>query len=232
MRRLGLIGGMSWTSTAVYYRAINEGVQARLGGLHSADLLLHSVDFASIARMQQAGEWQAAADQLAGSARKLASAGAQALVLCTNTMHKVADQLQAAVDVPLLHIVDPTGDALRAAGIERVALLGTRFTMEEPFYRDRLQARFAIEAIQPEVTAREDMHRIIYEELCRNIISDVSRQRVRNIVADLKRAGAQAVILGCTEIGLLVGADDLCLPTFDTTALHAAAAVDFAVADA
>jgi aspartate racemase len=229
VRYIGLLGGMSWESTAEYYRLLNRGVADRMGGLHSAPLLLHSVDFAEIAEMQRAGDWTTAGARLAQAARGLEGAGAQALVLCTNTMHHVAGALEAAVSIPLLHIVDPIGTALRSAGVGRVGLLGTRFTMELPFWRDRLRERFGVELVVPEASDRAEVHRIIYEELCRGRIEDLSRAAYVAVIERLGAKGAQAVILGCTEIGLLVKATDSPLPVFDSTALHAQAAVDFCV---
>lgn len=228
MATIGLIGGMSWESTAVYYRLLNEGVRARSGGLHSADILLHSVDFAPIAEMQAKGDWAAAGAALAESARRLEHAGASCLVLCTNTMHKVADQIMAATKLPFLHLADVTARAIRATSSRRPLLLATRFTMEQAFYRDRLKA-FGVEALVPAAAERDDVHRIIYEELCRGRIEASSRERYRAIVARaVREEGADGVILGCTEIGLLVSQDDFAVPTFDTTALHAAAALDYA----
>ena len=228
MATIGLIGGMSWESTAVYYRLLNEGVRARSGGLHSADILLHSVDFAPIAEMQAKGDWAAAGAALAESARSLEHAGASCLVLCTNTMHKVADQIMAATKLPFLHLADVTARAIRATSSRRPLLLATRFTMEQAFYRDRLKA-FGVEALVPAAAERDDVHRIIYEELCRGRIEASSRERYRAIVARaVREEGADGVILGCTEIGLLVSQDDFAVPTFDTTALHVAAALDYA----
>jgi aspartate racemase len=229
MRRLGLIGGMSWESTTEYYRLINRGVAARLGGLHSADLVLHSVNFAEVAALQQAHDWDAAGRLLAESARGLEGAGAAGLVLCTNTMHHVAAHLEAATAVPLLHIVDPTGRALARAGVTRAGLLGTRYTMELPFWRERLQERFGIALVVPDADDRTVVHDIIYEELCRGKIEPRSRDAYVAIIDRLSQAGAEAVVLGCTEIALLVRAEDTRLPVFDTTALHAEAAVEFAL---
>lgn len=229
MHYLGLLGGMSWESTVEYYRLINRGVGSRLGGLHSAPLLVHSVDFAGIAARQQRGDWAGAAAQLAAAARGLERAGAAALLLCTNTMHHVAAAIEDAVDVPLLHIVDPTGAALQAAGVRRAALLGTRYTMELPFWRERLAAGYGVELVVPGEDERAEIHRVIYDELCRGIVSDRSRAFYRRTIAGLGVAGAEAVILGCTEITLLIGAADSPLPVFDTTALHAHVAVEFLV---
>ncbi|WP_430542905.1 aspartate/glutamate racemase family protein [Xanthomonas sacchari] len=229
MKTIGLIGGMSWESTLPYYRHINETVRAQRGGLHSAKLLLHSVDFHEIAQYQRDGDWDAAGAALAASARALQAGGADFLVLCTNTMHCVADAIAAAVPLPLLHIADATADALQAAGIVRVGLLGTRFTMEQAFYRERLQRR-GFEVLIPDAPAREDVHRIIYEELCQGVVQAPSRLRYREVIAGLQAQGAEAVILGCTEIGLLVGPADAAVPLFDTTALHARAAALYSLA--
>lgn len=231
MRTLGLIGGMSWESTAEYYRLINRGVAERRGGLHSAPLLLHSVDFAAVAELQRREDWAAAGALLAAAARGLERAGAAALVLCTNTMHHVAPAIEGAAGVPLLHIVDATGDALRAAGVRRVGLLGTRYTMELPFWRERLRSRHGVEVLVPGAEDRALVHRVIYDELCRGVVSDASRAAYAGVIARLGDAGAEGVVLGCTEITLLVGPADSALPVFDTTALHARASVDFLTAD-
>jgi aspartate racemase len=229
MRTLGLLGGMSWESTVPYYRTINEAVRERLGGLHSAQLVLFSVDFEDIERLQRCGDWNTAGQRLAQAARAVEAAGAELLVLCTNTMHKVAPAIEQAVDIPLLHIADPTGDAIRAAGFSTVGLLGTRFTMEQDFYRDRLRERHGIDVLLPSPADRELVHRVIYEELCLGQVRDDSRAAYRRVMADLQRRGAQAIILGCTEITLLVSAQDAQVPLFDTTALHARAAAEWAI---
>lgn len=229
MKTLGLIGGMSWESTVPYYRLINETVKAELGGLHSARLLLHSVDFAEVERLQHAGDWDAAGQLLADIASKLEGAGAQAIVICTNTMHKLAPQVQAATTIPLLHIVDATAAAIRAAGMSRVGLLGTRFTMEQDFYRGRLSEQFGIACLVPPAPEREIVHRVIYDELCQGRIKPSSRAAYRRILQGLAEAGAEGVILGCTEISLLVSAEDSPVPLFDTAALHARAAALWAV---
>jgi aspartate racemase len=229
LKTLGLIGGMSWESTVPYYRLINEAVAEQLGGLHSARIILYSVDFHDIERMQADGDWAAAGDMLADVGRRLRAAGADALVLCTNTMHKLAPAIEAAVDIPLLHIADPTAAAVRAAGYVRVGLLGTRFTMEEAFYRDRLCDRHGLQVLVPDKPDRDTVHDIIYGELCRGVVRPDSRNAYRRIIANLAGQGAQAIILGCTEISLLVGAADADLPMFDTTAIHARAAADFAL---
>jgi aspartate racemase len=230
MKTIGLIGGMSWESTVHYYRHINEAVRARLGGLHSAQLVLVSVDFHHIERMQAAGEWQAAGERLGGCARALAAAGAGCIVVCANTMHKVAAQIEAAVRLPLLHVTDATGEAVRRAGLSKVGLLGTRYTMAEPFYTDRLRERFALEVLIPEDADRAEANRIIFEELVRGQVLEASRAAMRRIMARLVGRGAQGIILGCTEFALLLGDGDASVPLFDTTLIHAYAAVDWALA--
>ena len=231
MKTIGLIGGMSWESTIPYYRAINEAVKARLGGLHSARLVLYSVDFHEIEQLQRSGDWARAGELLADAARALQAAGAGCVVLCTNTMHKVAAQIESAVGLPLLHIADPTAAAVRAGGHRRVGLLGTRFTMEQDFYLGRLRERHGLTVLTPSPADRELVHRTIYEELCLGRVLSESRTQFRRIIEALAADGAEAVILGCTEIGLLVGPGDSPLPLFDTTALHARAAADWALAD-
>ncbi len=229
MRILGLIGGMSWESTVPYYRIINQRVRETLGGLHSAKLLLHSVDFAEIEALQHAGDWETAGTQLADAARGLRLAGADAIVVCTNTMHLVAPAIDAAVDIPLLHIADATAQRIRAGGLTRVALLGTRFTMEQAFYRERIEAA-GIEVLTPDIRQRDEVHRVIYDELCLGRLVGASRDTYKAIMADMAIRGAQGVILGCTEIGLLVGEGDATMPLFDTTRIHAEAAADWALA--
>jgi aspartate racemase len=221
VQTIGLIGGMSWESTVPYYRQINETVKEQLGGLHSAKIILYSVDFHDVERLQHAGDWQGAGEMLAGAARALAAAGADFLVVCTNTMHKVAPAIEAAVTIPLFHIADPTALAVKQAGHKIVGLLGTRFTMEDTFYRDRLRERHGLTTMVPPQADRDLVHRVIYEELCLGNIDPASRDQFRRIMADLAAQGAQAIILGCTEITLLVGPDDTTLPVFDTTQLHA-----------
>lgn len=228
-RRLGLLGGMSWESTAIYYRLINRAVAARLGGVHSADLVLHSLDFAPIADLQHRGDWGRAGETVAEAARGLERAGAQVIVMTSNTMHHVAAAIEAAVSVPLLHIVDATGEALRAAGVRRAGLLGTRYTMELPFWRERLRERFEIEIEVPEAADRDLVHRVIYEELIHGVGTQTSRASYGEVMRRLAATGARAVVLGCTEIGMLVSAADSPLPLFDTTELHAAAAVDWSL---
>lgn len=229
MRMLGLLGGMSWESTAVYYRHINELVRARLGGLHSAPLLLWSVDFAQLAERQHAGDWDGAGAILAEAARRLEGAGAEALVLCTNTMHRVAETIEAAVRIPLLHIADGTAAAAHAAGVRRPALLATRFTLEQAFYRARLATRHGITTLVPDEAERALVHRVIYEELCQGIVRPESKAAYLAILERLRRQGADGVILGCTEIALLIDQADLDLPVLDTTRLHAEAAVAWAL---
>lgn len=226
-RTLGILGGMSWTSTAEYYRQINTAYAEREGGLHSAPLLLHSFDFAQVVALQKAGAWDEAAELLGGAARRLQDAGAGAMLIATNTMHLVAPQIADMLDIPLLHIVDSTGAALKAAGVERVGLIATAFTMEQSFYKDRLRERFGIETIVPEAAERAEVHRVIFDELCRNDIRPEAREGYRAVMAGLVAQGAQGIILGCTEIPLLVGPEDTTVPTFDTTALHAQAAVNW-----
>jgi aspartate racemase len=228
VKTIGLIGGMSWESTALYYRVINEETARQLGGLHSAPMLLQSLDFASIETLQQAGKWKDAGDILAASAQRLVAAGADIVGLATNTMHIVAEQITAGLDVPFIHIADPTADALLAQSIDRVGLLGTRFTMEMPFYKERLAARgLAVLVPNAEIPP---LNRIIYDELCRGIVRDESRQVFAAAIQGLADQGAQAVILGCTEIGMLIDAQVSSLPVFDTTDLHAKALVAAALA--
>ena len=226
---IGLLGGMSWESSALYYRLVNEAVRERLGGLHSARCLLASVDFAEIERLQVAGDWDTAGAVLADEARLLEAGGADLLVLCTNTMHRVADQVQAAVEIPLLHIADATAAAVRDAGLTTVGLLGTAFTMEQAFYRDRLGAS-GLAVLVPEAGERAEVHRIIYEELCRGVVLDQSRDAYREVISSLVAAGAEGIVLGCTEIELLVSVDDSPVPLFPTTRIHAEAAVEAALA--
>ncbi|MFM5848825.1 aspartate/glutamate racemase family protein [Aeromonas veronii] len=230
MKCIGLLGGMSWESTVSYYQALNRGVRAQLGGLHSARVLLNSVDFAGIERLQHAGDWPATARLLAAEARKLQDGGADFLLIGTNTMHKVAPEIEAAIDIPLLHIADATATKLRADGITRVGLLGTRFTMEQDFYKGRLQERFGLAVLVPDEAGRERVHRIIYDELCLGEIRESSRAEYLAIIEGLAAAGAEAVILGCTEIALLVGDARAAVPLYDTTAIHAEAAVALALA--
>lgn len=229
MRVIGLIGGMSWESTAEYYRLLNELTRDRLGGLHSARCVLYSVDFAEIERLQVEGRWDEAGEILAGAARALERAGADMVLICTNTMHKVAGQVSAAVTVPLVHLADTTADAVRAAGLRTVGLLGTAFTMEQDFYRGRL-ASGGLDVRVPDAERRALVHRVIYEELCLGVVRDESRTAYQSVIAALVAGGAEGVILGCTEIELLIGAEDSPVPVFPTTRLHAEAAVSAALA--
>lgn len=230
MKTIGLLGGMSWESTIPYYRLINEGIKQRLGGLHSASLLLHSVDFHEIEACQSRGEWDKAGDILAQAALGLEQAGAEGIVLCTNTMHKVADAIETRCRLPFLHIADATGRAITRQNMTRVALLGTRYTMEQDFYRGRLAQQFAIETLVPEADARGKINQIIFDELCLGEFSARSRHYYLQVIESLAAQGAQGVIFGCTEIGLLVPEADSALPVFDTAAIHAADAVEFMLA--
>ncbi|MBM7354466.1 aspartate/glutamate racemase [Lelliottia amnigena] len=227
MKTIGLIGGMSWESTIPYYRLINEGIKQHLGGLHSASLLLHSVDFHEIEACQASGEWDKAGEMLAQAALGLERAGAQGILLCTNTMHKVASHIETCCSLPFLHIADATGRAIAATGMQRVALLGTRYTMEQDFYRGRLETQFGIESIVPDEADRARINQIIFEELCLGTFSDASRHYYLSVIDKLAKQGAQGVIFGCTEIGLLVPAEESPIPVFDTTAIHAVDAVEF-----
>lgn len=228
MKIVGLLGGMSWQSTIPYYRILNEAVGERLGGLHSAKIVLYSIDFAEMERLQMAGDWDAAGGMLVDAAERLERAGAECIVICTNTMHLVADRIAARVGIPLLHIADATVAAVRARGLTTVALLGTRFTMEQDFYRGRLEAQ-GLRVVVPDAEGREVIHRVIYEELCLGRIEAASREACVGIIRSLVERGAEGVILGCTEIGLLIGEADSPVPVFDTTAIHARAAAEFAL---
>ncbi|MER5866338.1 aspartate/glutamate racemase family protein [Kitasatospora sp. NPDC002040] len=230
MKVIGLIGGMSWESSAEYYRLLNELTRDRLGGLHSARCVLWSVDFAEIEQLQAAGEWDRAGAVLADAARALEAAGAELLLICTNTMHKVADRVAAAVSVPLLHLADATALAVGAAGLTRVGLLGTAFTMEQSFYRDRLAAH-GLDVLVPDAPGRAVVHRVIYEELCLGVVREESRAAYRTVIEELVARGAQGVILGCTEIELLISPADSPVPVFATTRLHAEAAIAAALPD-
>lgn len=230
MKTIGLLGGMSWQSTQTYYQLINEQVALKKGGLHSAKVVMVSVDFDPVAKMQSNGQWQEVGALLANSARQIEAAGADCLLICTNTMHMVADQVQSSVSIPLLHIADATGQKLVKDGIQKVALLGTAFTMQNLFYKQRINDKFGIEVITPDASEQGIVHKVIYDELCLGKIEDSSRQAYTGIVDNLKKAGAEAVILGCTEIGLLLKPGDTALPLYDTALIHAHAAVEFAVA--
>lgn len=225
MKWIGLIGGMSWESSAEYYRVINELVRSQLGGLHSAQILLASVDFAQIEAFQHRGEWDQAGRVLADVAQRLVAGGAELIVLCTNTMHKVAPTIMTNLSVPFLHIADATAQRISTHGITRIGLLGTRYTMEQDFYVGRLQQQYGLDVIVPDTDERTDVNRIIYDELCLGVIDATSRQRYRDIMAQLVARGAQGIILGCTEITLLVDATDTTVPVFDTTRIHAEVAV-------
>ena len=230
MKMLGLIGGMSWESSAQYYRLINEGVRTARGSTASARLLLWSFDFAEIEALQHAGDWAALTVLMEDAGKRLAAAGADHLLICTNTMHLMADAVEAAAGIPLLHIADPAGSAIRAAGLTKVGLLGTAFTMEQDFYRDRLARRHGLEVLVPDPDDRATVHRVIYDELVAGTVREESRRAYREVIARLVARGAEAIVLGCTEIMLLIDADDSAVPLFDTTALHAAAAVELALA--
>jgi aspartate racemase len=228
MKTIGLIGGMSWESTAIYYRLINETVRERLGGLHSAKLVVWSFDFDEIAALQSAADWAGAGLLLAESARRLEGAGAEALVLCTNTMHKLAGEIEDAVSIPLIHIADATAEAMKAQGVAHPILLATRFTMEQEFYKGRLAERHGIEAAVPDAAGRDVIHRIIYEELVLGVVTAPSKEAYLTEVARMRRdKSADGLIMGCTEITMLIGQDDFDIPVFDTTAIHARAAVNF-----
>jgi len=230
MKVIGLLGGMSWESSAEYYRIINERVRTRLGGLHSARCLMWSFDFAEIEALQHAGDWTAATERMIEAARRLERGGADFMAICTNTMHRMADEIQAAVDLPLLHIVDPTAQCIKAAGYRRVGLLGTAFTMEQAFYKGRLQQVHGLDVLVPGDEDRSAIHRIIYQELVLGRVEPVSRDVFRAAMQDLAERGAEAIILGCTEIMLLVSSEDSSLPLFDTTTIHAEAIADMAMA--
>ena len=229
MKTIGLLGGMSWESTAVYYRQLNEAVRDRLGGLHSARVLMHSVDFAEIVQLQSAGQWDLAADLLAKAAAGLVQAGADCVLICTNTMHLVADEVAARVSVPLINIIDETGHALAAVGKSRPLLLATRYTMEHGFYQSRIQAACGIEVLAPNEADRHTVHGIIFDELCRGIVRPESHASMLAVIDRGIAAGADSVILGCTEICLLLNPDTLAVPGFDSTAIHAQSAVNFSL---
>lgn len=230
MKTIGLIGGMSWESSVTYYQLINRGIQQRLGGLHSASLLMSSLDFAAVAELQAQGQWAALTELLCDHAQRLQNAGADAVMICTNTMHKLAPQVEEAIDVPLLHIADATALSLKQQGITSAGLLGTRFTMEQDFYAARLE-QHGIDVLIPNETQRDIVHRVIYQELCRGEINSASRQQYCDIIADLQMQGAGAVILGCTEIGLLVQSQHCSVPLVDTAMVHSQAAVEWMLAE-
>lgn len=231
MKTIGMLGGMSWESTATYYRAINEGIKAALGSLHSAKICMFSVDFDEIEKLQQAGNWDATADILADAAKSIEAGGAEFLIICTNTMHKVAPQIENAISIPVLHIADATAQKLHDDGIQCAGLLGTKFTMEQEFYKSRLIENFGIDVIIPNAADRERVHEIIYKELCLGIIKDESRTSYLKIIDDLSQQGAEAVILGCTEIALLIQQKHTPAKLYDTTEIHAQIAVSYALAN-
>jgi len=231
LKTIGMIGGMSWESSLEYYRIANEEVHRRLGGVHSAKSVLVSVDFAEIETLQRQGRWAEATQAMVEAAQQVERGGADFLLICTNTMHKMADEVQAAIHIPLLHIADATAEQVRAAGLGKIGLLGTRFTMEEDFYAGRLAQRFGLQVLIPGAAEREVVHRVIYDELVVGKILPASRLAYRQVIAGLVAQGAQGVILGCTEIGLLVKPEDSPVPLFDTTRLHALAAVSYAVSE-
>jgi aspartate racemase len=231
MKMIGILGGMSWESTATYYQLINQMVRARLGGLHSANILLRSFDFAPIAELQSAENWETAADLMIEAALALENAGANCLLIGTNTMHICADAVQARLSIPLLHISDVTAEAVRSRSSKSPLVLATRFTMEKEFYKGRLSLKHGVDVLVPDEQERADVHRIIYDELCKGVISEHSKMRYLDIIETAKARGADGVIFGCTEVGLLISPDDLDIPTFNSTELHAQAAVDFAVSN-
>jgi len=225
MKTIGLIGGMSWESSAEYYRLINQEMKRRAGGHHNARSVMVTVDFAEVEELQHRGNWEALAEKMVKAARQLSAAGADFIVLCTNTMHKLAPAIEAAAPIPLLHIADATACRSQRAGMKRIGLLATRFTMEEDFYRGRLQQKFNLDVLIPEAAERAEIHRIIYDELCHGNVRDSSRRFYQDAIAEFKTCGAEAVILGCTEITLLIKPEDSILPVFDTTVIHAEEAV-------
>ncbi|MCB1603608.1 MAG: aspartate/glutamate racemase family protein [Gammaproteobacteria bacterium] len=229
MKTIGLLGGMSWESTVEYYRLINEGIKSKLGGLHSAQIAMYSVDFEPIEQLQKSGEWESSGEILADAAKKIESAGADFLLICTNTMHKVAQQIEAAIQIPLIHIADATAEELIKNNMQSVGLLGTVFTMEQDFYKGRLQDKFGLNVVIPEKADREIVHKVIYQELCLGNVQTDSRNEYLRIIKDLSEQGAQAVILGCTEIGILVKQSDTEIKLLDTTAIHAQKAVEMAI---
>ena len=227
MKTIGLIGGMSWESTATYYRLINSQVKERLGGLHSAKILLWSFDFSEIAALQAAGDWDGATARMVDAGLSLKRAGAEALVICTNTMHKMAQEVEAAAQLPLLHIADATAIAIKRENFHTIGLLATQFTMEQEFYKGRLEQKHGIRAVVPDENGRDTVHRIIYEELCKGIVTEASKQHYLAVIDRLIGQGAQGIVLGCTEIGMLIQPEDVPIPVFDTTILHATAVVDY-----
>ncbi|MFP4975246.1 aspartate/glutamate racemase family protein [Paenibacillus sp. CN-4] len=231
MKTIGLIGGMSWESSMLYYQIINETVKARKGGHHSAKCLMYSVDFQEIKDLQHQGDWTAATEIMIEAAQKLEAGGAEVVVICTNTMHKMAKEVMNSVSIPLLHIADATANSIAADQVKKVALLGTAFTMEQEFYKGRLTEKYGLEVVVPDEADRAVIHDIIYQELCLGIIKEASKQKYLEVIDRLIRQGAEAVILGCTEITMLISQEDCTIPVYDTTRLHAEAAVGFALAD-
>ena len=229
MKTIGMLGGMSWESSAEYYRIINEGIHAKLGGVHSAKSVMYSVDFGEIEELQRQGRWDEATQMMIDAARRVEAGGADFLIICTNTMHKMADEVQASVKIPLLHIADATAERVVSRSIKKIGLLGTRFTMEEDFYKGRLEKKFGLNVVIPNASEREIVHRVIYDELVIGVIKSSSRDQYKQIIDSLVREGVEGIILGCTEIGLLVKAEDSRVPLFDTTQIHAEAAVELAV---
>ena len=229
MKTMGMIGGMSWESTLEYYRIVNETTKNRLGGFHSAKCILYSVDFAEVEKLQHLGDWDELTRLMKDAARKLEGAGADFVIICTNTMHKMADEVQEVIRIPILHIVDVTAEAIRANREKRVGLLGTKFTMEQDFYKGRLRDKHGVEVVIPGEEERQVVHDILYSELCMGEIKELSKGKFKSVIQNLVDRGAQSVILGCTEIPLIVSQDDYDIPVYDTTTLHAQAAVDFAL---
>jgi aspartate racemase len=229
VKTIGLLGGMSWESSSLYYRIINETVKTKLGGLHSAQSLMYSFDFHEIETLQHEGRWNDATQRMIEAAQRLERGGADFVVICTNTMHRMFGEVQAKINIPLLHIADPTGEQITQRGFKRIGLLGTGYTMEQDFYKGRLIEKYGLEVLVPDAPEREIVHRIIYDELCLGIIRSDSRIEYQRTIAELARRGAEAVILGCTEITLLIQQSDSILPVFDTTYIHAVAAVDYAL---
>ena len=231
MKIIGLIGGMSWESTAEYYRIINEAVRDKLGGLHSAKIVMYSVDFEEVEQLQHKGEWDKATNLMIDAAKRVERGGGDFVLICTNTMHKMADDVAANISIPLLHIADATAEKITSLGLKRIGLLGTKFTMEQDFYKGRLKQKFGIDVVIPNEPDREIVHNVIYKELCLGEIKDSSREQVKAIINRLSDNGAQGIILGCTELPLLIKQADYPVPLFDTTIIHAKAAVDYALQD-
>jgi aspartate racemase len=231
MKIIGLIGGMSWESSLEYYRIINERIREKLGGLHSAKSLLYSVDFEEVEKLQRLGKWGEATKIMIDAARRIELGGADFLVICTNTMHRMAEEMQQSIKIPILHIADATAEKIKAAGYKKIGLLGTKFTMEENFYKGRLIEKYDMEVLIPDEVERQYVHDVIYKELCLGIVQQNSKNRFKEIIENLSKKGVQAVILGCTEIPLLIKQEDVSIPLFDTTRIHAESAVDFALAD-